>query len=247
MSGVVVPVHIVVEPFGALAAALPQTDPGGVTLPIPIPDQTGIVVGRASFDTGFGPANMVDVESAGGVQPFGQDVNGILYTMSAYCALLQAGQRVNWNAVASAAFVGYKIGASVASITTPGRVWTNYVDGNTNDPDVTPTGWAASDPLYSASAPAAGVYQDVVLPGASDYALDVDTTAGAIDYGGFVAQRNGQRITLSNTGANLLRALANSGGSAAGNQIRNATNLALVQNQSLTIQYFSGLNRWLLV
>lgn len=247
MSGVPVPVNIVVKPFGAAAIALAPTDPGGVTLPIPIPDQTGITPGRASFDTGFAPITMVDPESQGGVNPFGQDMNGILYTMTAYDALMQAGQIVNFSAAAAAAFVGYAVGAKLASATVPGRVWVNVLDGNTNDPDAVDTGWAAEDPLTAASAPAAGTINNLVLPGASDYALDIDTSAGPVDITGFVAQRNGQKIYLSNTGADLLQVLAENAGSTAANRVRAATDLALVQNQTLTIQWFSGLSRWLLV
>jgi hypothetical protein len=242
MSGAPVPTRIIVQPFGAAAA-----DPAYITLPIPETSQVGILAGAASFADGFPPATMSDPETEGGVPPFGQDMNGVLYTATAYLALIQAGQRVNWNADAVAAFAGYAIGAEVDSVTTPGRVWVNYLDGNVNDPDVDDTGWASNDPMYATLAPAAGVYNNVVLPGASDFAIDVDTTAGNVDYGGFVAQRNGQRIILSNTGGNLLQVLALAAGSTVDNRIRNATDLALVQNQSLTIQYFTGLDLWLLV
>lgn len=247
MSGVVTPVHIVIKPFGAVAAALPPTDPGGVTLPIPVPDQTGTTVGAASFDTGFPPATMVDPDSEGGVPPFGQDMTGILYMLSAYCAMLQAGQRCSYDGVAAGEFVGYKIGAQLASTDVPGRVWENLLDGNQNDPDDDPTGWAALDPLTAASAPVAGVINDLVLPGASDFALDIDTAAGNVDITGFVAQRNGQTLYLSNTGPNLLQVLANNGGSAAINQVRAATDLGVVEDQTLTLKWFSGLNRWLIV
>lgn len=247
MSGVPVPTHIIVEPFGADAVALPPSAPGAVTLPIPVPDQTGVLVGAASFATGFPPATMSDPDSAGGVPPYGQDMNGILYMMSAYCALLQAGQRVTWNTTAATAFTGYAIGAEFASVAVLGRVWVNLTAGNVSNPDVDPTGWTARDPLYTSITPAVGTYQNFVLPGASDYAIDVDTTAGAIDYGGFIAQRNGQKIFLSNTGVNLLQVLANAAGSTAANRVRSATDLALVQNQTLTIQWFSTLSRWLLV
>lgn len=247
MSGVVTPVHIIVEPFGKNAAALPPTDPGAATLPIPVPTQIAVLVGAVSFDDGFPAATMVDPETEGGVPPYGQDMNGILYTITQYGAMLQAGQRCSWNADAAAAFGGYKIGAQLASITTPGRVWENILDGNALDPDVDPTGWAALDPLTAASAPAAGVINDLVLPGASDFALDIDTTLGNVDITGFVAQRNGQVLYLSNTGPNLLQAMANNVGSAAANRVRAATDLGVVQNQTLTIKWFSGLTRWLVV
>lgn len=242
MSGVANPVHPIVEPFGAAAL-----DPTYITLPIPVPTQVGVVVGAASFEDGFPPATMSDPETEGGVPPFGQDMNGILYMISVYCALMQAGQIVPFNADVATAITGYAVGAKVASLTVPGRVWTNILGGNANDPDVTPTGWAASDPLYATTAPAAGTYNNVVLPGASDYAIDVDTAAGDVTHTGFVAQRNGQQVTLSNTGANLYN-LSSLTGSAANNQIRTiAGGITLVQFQTVTIQWFDTLNKWLLV
>lgn len=245
MAGIEVPEFIVTQPFGN--PALDPTDPGGATLPVPTPTQVGVLVGAASFTDGFPAATMVDPETEGGVPPYGQDMNGILYMLSAYCALIQAGQRCNWNEDASDAFTGYAVGAEVASVDTPGRVWTNITDGNTNDPDDDPTGWYASDPLYATSAPAAGQHDDVVLPGASDFAFDIDSSAGNIDFTGFVAQRNGQKLFISNTGANLLQVLANDTDSDPENRIRSATDLAVIQNQTLTIQWFATLDRWLIV
>lgn len=240
MSGVITPVNIVIKPFGSNAVS-PY-----ITLPIPVPDQLAIEPGTASFDTGFDAINMTDL-SAGGIPPFGRDFNGLLYTITAYCSMLQAGQLCNFNADASTEFTGYAIGACLMSVAAPGRTWTNWADGNTVDPDVDPEDWQANDPLYAASAPAAGTINDLNLPGASDFALDIDTTAGPVDITGFVARRNGQKIFLSCTGANLLQVLANNVGSAADNRVRAATDLALVQNQTLTLQYFMTLDRWLLV
>lgn len=241
MSGVPVPVYPIVEPFGS--AAVLGSD---ITLPIPVPSQTAILVGAASFTDGFPPATRTD-PAFGGVPPFGQDMTGILYMISQYGALIQAGQIVPFDAVVAAAIGGYIIGAKVASASVPGLVWTNNLDGNTVDPDVTPTNWVADRPLYFTSAPTAGQHDNVVLPGASDFAWDVDTTAGNIDLSGFVAQRDGQRLYLSNTGANLLQALALNVGSIAANRIRGATDVAAVQNQTFTLQYFAAITKWLLV
>lgn len=238
MSGVANPQYPIVEPFGAQAA--PET----IQLPIPIPDQTLIEPGAAAFSTGFGPLNMTDL-AAGGIPPRGRDMNGILNMITAYCAMLQAGQRVPFNADAVVFFEGYAIGAQIASTATPGRVWENLLDGNANDPDSDDTGWRSLDPL-TASVAMTGAQNNVALPGASDYALDIDTTAGDCDISGFVAQRNGQKLYVSNTGANLLQLLASSGLSDPDNRIRAATDLALVQNQTLTIQWFSGLDKWML-
>lgn len=242
MSGVPNPQYPITEPFGAAAVVGPD-----ITLPIPAPSQTGILVGAASFEDGFPPATRSDPETAGGVPPFGQDMNGILYMMSVYCAIIQAGQRVPFDAAVAAAITGYAVGAQVASSAVAGRTWANILDGNVNDPDVDPTGWAASDIQHATSAPAAGVFNDVVLPGASDFALDIDTTAGDVTHTGFVAQRNGQKLVLSNTGANLYT-VDTLTGSAANNQVRGIPGgLTLVQNQTVTLQYVATLNKWLFV
>lgn len=241
MSGVAAPQFPITKPFGAAAVA-----PGDITLPIPVPSQAGVLVGAASFEDGFPAATRTD-PTAGGVAPYGQDFNGIMFMMSVYCAISQAGQIVPFNAAAAGAIFGYAVGARVASITTPGRVWRNILDGNTNDPDVNDVGWSASDPLYGTSAPAAGTYDDVALPGASDYALDVDTAAGDVTHTGFVAQRNGQRIFVSNIGVNLYN-LASLTGSAANNQIRCIPGgLTLIQYQSATLEWVATLNKWLIV
>jgi hypothetical protein len=244
MSGVPAPQYPVVRAFGN--PAVPAVDPGGATLPIPVASQVGVLVGAASFEDGFPAATMVDPE-AGGIPPYGQDMNGLAYMLSVYCALMQAGQIVPWNAAAAAAFAGYAVGAKLASVAEVGLVWTNNLDANADDPDLDPSNWIASRPLYITTAPLTGQYDNVALPGPSDYVWDVDTTDGPVDFSGFIAQRDGQRIYLSATGANLLQVLALNGGSTGPRQVRNATDLALVQNQTLTIQYSAGAGKWLLV
>lgn len=235
----------VVRPFGN--PAVNPTDPGGATLPIPLDTQIAVLVGAASFEDGFPAATMVDPETDGGVNPYGQDMDGILYMITQYCALMQAGLLVHYNADASTFFGGYAIGAKLAS-TTPGRTWTNVLDGNVNDPDSVSTGWRSNNALHVTIAPTTGQHDNFVLPGASDFALDVDTTAGPIDFSGFVAQCDGQTLYLSNViGASLMQILASNGGSGAANQIRSATDLGLIQNQTFTIKYFAGLNRWLAI
>lgn len=241
MSGVANPQYPITEPFGAAAVV-----PADITLPVPVPSQAGILIGAASFEDGFPPTTRTD-PTGGGSPPYGQDFNGILYMMSAYCAMLQAGQIVPYSAEASAIFFGYAVGAQVKSLATSGLIWTNVVDGNTSDPDVDDGGWSASVPLYGTDAPAAGTFNNVVLPGASDFFLDVDTTAGNVTQTGFVAQRNGQRLTITNTGANLYT-LDSLTGSSAANQVRGIPGgVTLVQNQSVSIQYSSDIGKWVAV
>lgn len=236
MSGVATP-PIIVEPFGALAA------PPYILNPIPVADPGG---GRASYAQGFPPLNMTD-PAAGGIAPAGPDMNGILYALSAWCAMLQAGQGAPYNATASTAFTGYKVGAIVRGVTNPAQTWTNLVDGNTANPDSDSTGWVSSIPVWASTAPAAGAHNNFVLPVSSDLVLDIDTTAGNMDFSGFVPKRDGQRLTLSNTGANLLTVDSLSTNSLTANRIRIPTDLSLVQNQTVTIQYSTGALKWLIV
>jgi hypothetical protein len=107
-----------------------------------------------------------------------------------------------------------------------------------------------SVPVYATEAPAGGTYTDVVLPSASDLIYDVDTTAGNIIINGIVAQRDGQRVTWSSIGANLLQFgyLAGS----LGNQIRaSGGNATLNENDSITFQFCqeinSGQGAWVVV
>jgi len=167
--------------------------------------------------------------------------------LSQYALLTQAGQIVPFNGAAAAAWGGYKIGARVVSAATAGLVWTNWVDGNSHDPDADDTGWQANYPLYRLISPAAGTLDNYDLPGFSDYAIDVDSSAGAINFSGFIAKRPGQRLYLSNTAANLVQALANAAASAAANRVRANGDLGIIQNMTLCLQWFTGLNRWLAI
>ncbi len=236
MSGVATP-PIVTQPFGADAA------PPYITLPIPV--AAPVTPGLASYDTGFPPINMTN-PTLGGIPPSGADMNGILYTLSAWCAFEQAGQIVQYSSDVVTALSGYAVGAVVRGVTNPLQFWVNAVDGNTNDPDSNSSGWVSSIPIYSSVAPAAGTYNNVVLTSPSDLFLDVDTAAGNVTYTGFVAQRDGQKLTITNTGANLLQLSALTG-SSANNQIRAPGDIGVVQNQSISIQFFAGVNKWTVV
>lgn len=100
----------------------------------------------------------------------------------------------------------------------------------------------ATTPGYS-SAALAGT-DDVVLPGSDDFVISVDTTAGPISYTGFVAQRDGQRLTFNCAGANNLNFLPRTT-SAAGNQLLASAETSIVQFDSITWQYSQGAGKWL--
>ena len=112
--------------------------------------------GAAAMTTGFPSVNFIP-EGAGGVPPFGEDVNGILNQITAWLQWLQAGGvPVAYDATFQAGLLpnpGYPKGAVVASATTFGLYWISTVDSNTTNPDTGGAGWAT----WLQSTPAAGV------------------------------------------------------------------------------------------
>lgn len=216
---------------------------GFITFPIPVASQISITPGAGSLNDGFPPLCFLD-PADGGVLPGGKDFNGILNLTSAWDAYFAAGQLPLYDAVLQTAMTGYAIGARVQQAGNTNAVWISTVNGNMTNPDTGGAGWLSSAPLYSTAALPGGP-NDVVLPGISDYIIDVNTTAGPITYTGFVAQRSWQKLTLCPTGANPLD-LSSLTGSALANQLRLATGgVGVTQNDSYTIQYVPTLNKWI--
>lgn len=217
-----------------------------VNYPIPVASQIGIVDGAASFNDGFPPLNFTKVE-LGGVPPSGADMNGLLKMITAYCAMLQAGQPIKYNAAVQTAIGGYALGAVLQKAADTNATWTSVAANNMTNPDTGGAGWLSSIPLYFADATLLGAVNDYVLPGPSDYTLDVDTTAGAVNITGFVAQRANQTLYVTNTGANPLVLDALNAGSAVAHRLRTVGDFNLSQYGSLTIRYSAGVGKWLVV
>jgi len=200
--------------------------------------------GKASISEGFPAATMTNPTS-GGIPPSGADFNGILNAISSWLPFLQSGQRIGYSSAASTAFTGYPMGA-VLYVAATASLYQNTLADNTADPSSDVTHWRnLTKPIYAASAPTAGAHNDTVLAGPSNYVLDYDSTAGAMSFSGWVAQFDGQELTISNTGANVITFKALSGSSAA-NQIRLLGDLAIVQNQTVKFKYSTGAGKWLL-
>ncbi len=110
---------------------------GDVTYPFPTTAQPS---GLASLPTGFVPLNFVPVD-AGGIPPWGKDMNGILYQSTAWEQWLQAGAPVGYDAAFSSDISGYPKGALIVSATAPGLGWVSTVDNNVSDPDTGGANW----------------------------------------------------------------------------------------------------------
>jgi hypothetical protein len=243
VSGVIQPAYPIVEPFGKNA--------GGayIQLPIPVPSQIGISNGVASFNDGYVPLNMTD-PTVGGVPPRGKDMNGILYMITQYCALLQAGQTCEYSSAVSTAISGYASGALLAKVDGSG-FWFNIVSGNTTDPDAGGAGWVSFTPQGSG-------YLAVNIPSgnSNNYAptgfnksvgvLDVNPNSGASVITGIAAGTNNQRILISNVNASNSLTISSMNGSSSGaNQIRLPVDITLLQYGSITLQYSTGAGLWL--
>jgi hypothetical protein len=145
---------LIYTPFGVGAA-----NPTYINIPIPVPSQISTTVNAASFTDGF-PPNTMTPEASGGLPFFGQDMNGILYMVSAYCANFAAGALSSYNSTLSAAVSGYPVGCVLVNANGNG-VWINQVSGNTTDPDTGGAGWL----------PAAGVGASTVVVAGSNVTL----------------------------------------------------------------------------
>lgn len=242
MSGQAQPPRFL-EPFAKNAPTCTPAAPvaGGRTFPLPQPSQISLIPGAASLDDGFVPLNMT-APADGGVPPFGIDMNGILFYLSAWVVYLAAGQIPFYDATLQAYMGGYAKGSKLAQATNSYTTWTSLVDGNMTNPDAGGAGWVSSVPLYSTAA-LTGT-NDVVLPGASDYVINIPA---AVVFTGFVAQRDGQKITLLFTGASGLLALTPNATSAAANQISASGTVGCNKFDTLVIQYSTGFGKWLVV
>lgn len=107
---------------------------------VPVASQIGINDGYASFETGFVPLNMTP-KSAGGVPPFGQDMNGVLLAISRWSRWQGCGAPVPWNADFAIAISGYPEGATVEVEDLPGHAWVSLVDDNASDPEDLDGSW----------------------------------------------------------------------------------------------------------
>jgi hypothetical protein len=108
-----------------------------------IPQAANNTTGRAGYDLGFPPINMEDL-NAGGIPPFGQDVNGIFYDITLAEQFIQAGGSWPYNSTFATAIGGYPLGALVQRSDSSG-FWRNTVANNTTDPDAGGANWVPED------------------------------------------------------------------------------------------------------
>lgn len=192
-------------PFGNSAG-------GSYIRTVPVASQIGIQNGAASYTDGFPPLNFTPV-NAGGVPPFGQDMNGILNAITSHTRWWAAGGPVYYDGTYQTAIGGYPKGACIQSATTTARIWCSTVDNNTSNPDtgganwqfptdainstnstnsVNVTGSAIVTGAITSSSPSAGI-------GYATGACGAVTQTGTITTGVVLNKTCGQITTVSNS------------------------------------------------
>lgn len=100
----------------------------------------------ASYDAGFPPVTMI-LKAAGGLPPKGQDMNQILFELSAIARWMNAGASYPFDATFAAAVGGYPKGAVVPTSNGTGY-WLNQTENNSATPEAVATvntGWVPID------------------------------------------------------------------------------------------------------
>jgi hypothetical protein len=238
--------EILVKPFAA------DADPAYITPVIPV-DPT-LTPGAASLSLGFPPVTMLDPDTLGGVPPFGQDMNGILFMLSAYAVWLQSGGGFYWSQDFIDANGGYAEGSVLQSATDLTRFWVSTADNNETDPDdpMTAEDWIplGSGQGYITAMVPAGTSHDLDPTGwgPSVDVLDVDISAGSAVVTGLSAGYNGQRVVMTpvNGGGNTLTLPALTG-SAPANQWRVPADMIFLNNNSIQLQYSTGVGCWIVM
>lgn len=93
----------------------------------------------ASYESGFPPITMI-LKSAGGLPPKGQDMNQILFELSALGRWSSAGALNAYDSTFATAISGYPSGAVLISDNAL-NIYINTVDGNTTNPNTGGAGW----------------------------------------------------------------------------------------------------------
>lgn len=113
-----------------------------------IPASSNNTTGRAGYDQGFPAINMT-AKTAGGIPPFGQDFNGILYDVTLALRYMEAGSGFVYDSTFSTAIGGYKSGAMIPRTDGAG-FWLATTDAVTTDPEAAGADAAGWRPVATA-------------------------------------------------------------------------------------------------
>lgn len=155
---------------------LPFAENGGKNA-IPEGSQIGVTPGAASLNDGFPPLTRQPLD-AGGVPPFGLDMNGILWLISQLSRWQSAGGGIMYDsAFASDVNVGgYPKGAVLLRADGAG-FWLNTADNNATNPDTGGANWV---PAFNYGVKAVTVSNTNVTLSVSDAAKPIIVVSGTL-------------------------------------------------------------------
>lgn len=126
-----------------IAAIFAASAPTGSKNTIPL-TQAGIAQpGQASYDVGF-PSITMQPAASGGINPYGQDFNGLGFALSAPLQWLCAGGLFSFDATFAGQIGGYPKGSILQNATGDG-FWLSTADNNSANPDTGGANWVALD------------------------------------------------------------------------------------------------------
>lgn len=162
---------LILKPFGAEATA-------GTINVIPDERPSGAAPQLASWSLGF-PLITMTYPGAGGLPPFGQDMNGVLNAISQHTVFLGGGGQYKWSSAYVMAFGGYSLG-SIVQANDGLNSYVSLINNNSDDfnssPGVIGTSWA----LYSGRALQQSQATETVM-GIARIATNVLAVAGSDD------------------------------------------------------------------
>lgn len=136
----------------AIASLAPSgTSPGNKTAPMP---DSPPGANFASIQRGF-PANTMQSELAGGLPPFGQDMNGYLFLITSHTLYVECGQLYQYNSALATAISGYLAGTVLGMADGTG-MWLCTTNGNTSNPDTGGAGWVPMAAYGKTTVPVTG-------------------------------------------------------------------------------------------
>jgi hypothetical protein len=158
---------------------LPFAD-SGTKVTIPVPSQIAITPGAASFTDGFPPLTLTPT-SGGGIPPFGQDMNGILFDATALNRWNNAGAGFVYDGTfaTDTNIGGYPAGARILRTDGLGY-WLNTVDDNIVDPESSGSAAAGWVPDYTNGISAVTMTSSNVTLTALQYGLPIISLSGLL-------------------------------------------------------------------
>lgn len=116
---------------------------------VPTASQASVQAGAASLEDGFPPVTFTAV-AAGGIPPFGQDMNGILRQITQWSQWQQAGNPITYDASFASAVGGYPKGAQLLSVSGH-AIYESLIDNNTTNPESVSGTWRITSSVWSAT------------------------------------------------------------------------------------------------